>query len=316
MSKKKRKKNKKNIYQKFTSLFITLFVIGAILWGGLYAVNRVIGEDNIDNNEGAENQVLSKKKEEINALVCGTNQNLTDTMIYVNYDVKNGKVAMMSIPRDTYITNEYCIGHKLNSLYRGKNVQPFINQIEELIGVDIDYYLIFDSKMLHEIVDAVGGVEVDVPIRMKYDDPTQNLHIDLKPGVQVLNGKQAEQFVRYRKGNDGSGYAMGDLQRTEVQQQFIKNFISTVLSTKNLTKIPDLINIALDNTDTNITAREALKYSTDVIKVDTSNITSCTAPGEAKYINGVSYFVLDEAKTKTLVENKLVEQIETTTDSN
>lgn len=315
MSKKKRKKNKKNIYQKFTSLFITLFIIGAILWGGLFAVNRVIGEDDIDN-KGAGNQISSKKKEEINALVCGTNQDLTDTMIYVNYDVKNGKVAMMSIPRDTYITNEYCNGHKLNSLYRGKNVQPFINQIEELIGVDIDYYLIFDSKMLHEIVDAVGGVEVDVPIRMKYDDPTQNLHIDLKPGVQVLNGKQAEQFVRYRKGNDGSGYAMGDLQRTEVQQQFIKNFISTVLSTKNLTKIPDLINIALDNTDTNITAREALKYSTDVIKVDTSNITSCTAPGEAKYINGVSYFVLDEAKTKTLVENKLVEQIETTTDSN
>ena len=315
MSKKKRKKNKKNIYQKFTSLFITLFIIGAILWGGLFAVNRVIGEDDIDN-KGAGNQISSKKKEEINALVCGTNQDLTDTMIYVNYDVKNGKVAMMSIPRDTYITNEYCNGHKLNSLYRGKNVQPFINQIEELIGVDIDYYLIFDSKMLHEIVDAVGGVEVDVPIRMKYDDPTQNLHIDLKPGVQVLNGKQAEQFVRYRKGNDGSGYAMGDLQRTEVQQQFIKNFISTVLSTKNLTKIPDLINIALDNTDTNITAREALKYSTDVIKVDTSNIASCTAPGEAKYINGVSYFVLDEAKTKTLVENKLVEQIETTTDSN
>lgn len=315
MSKKKRKKNKKNIYQKFTSLFITLFIIGAILWGGLFAVNRVIGEDDIDN-KSAGNQISSKKKEEINALVCGTNQDLTDTMIYVNYDVKNGKVAMMSIPRDTYITNEYCNGHKLNSLYRGKNVQPFISQIEELIGVDIDYYLIFDSKMLHEIVDAVGGVEVDVPIRMKYDDPTQNLHIDLKPGVQVLNGKQAEQFVRYRKGNDGSGYAMGDLQRTEVQQQFIKNFIATVLSTKNLTKIPDLINIALDNTDTNITAREALKYSTDVIKVDTSNITSCTAPGEAKYINGVSYFVLDEAKTKTLVENKLVEQIETTTDSN
>ena len=157
MSKKKRKKNKKNIYQKFTSLFITLFIIGAILWGGLYAVNRVIGEDDIDS-KGAGNQISSKKKEEINALVCGTNQDLTDTMIYVNYDVKNGKVAMMSIPRDTYITNEYCNGHKLNSLYRGKNVQPFINQIEELIGVDIDYYLIFDSKMLHEIVDAVGGV--------------------------------------------------------------------------------------------------------------------------------------------------------------
>ena len=315
----KKNKIKKNIYQKLTKIFVIVFIVSALMWIGVYSINRVIGEDSTalagGNNEKSS---LTKKKNEINALVSGTNQNLTDTMIYVNYNVETGKVAMMSIPRDTYITNEYCVGHKLNALYRGKNTQAFIEQIEDLIGVNIDYYLIFDSKMLIEIVDKVGGVEVDVPMRMKYDDPTQNLHIDLKKGTQVLNGKQAEQFVRYRKGNDGSGYARGDIQRTEVQQQFIKNFISTVLSTKNLTKIPDLINIALDNTDTNITAREALKYSTDVAKIDTSNISSCTAPGEAKYINNISYFVMDKEKTKELVKNKLVDNSseETTTQSN
>lgn len=316
---KKNKKKKKNIYQKLTTFFIVIFAIGVVLWSSIYAVNRVIGEDSLATQAGSnDSKVSTKKKSEINALIVGTNQNLTDTMIYVNYNVETGKVAMMSIPRDTYITNEYCVGHKLNSLYRGKNTQAFVEQIEELIGVDIDYYLIFDSKMLIDIVDKVGGVEVDVPVRMKYDDPTQNLHIDLKKGTQVLNGKQAEQFVRYRKGNDGSGYARGDLQRTEVQQQFIKNFISTVLSAKNLTKIPDLINVALDNTDTNITAREALKYSTDVMKIDTSNISSCTAPGEAKYINNISYFVMDKEKTKELVKNKLVDNSseETTTQSN
>ena len=298
---KKNKKKKKNIYQKLTTFFIVIFAIGVVLWTSIYAVNRVIGEDSLATQAGSnDSKVSTKKKSEINALIVGTNQNLTDTMMYVNYNVETGKVAMMSIPRDTYITNEYCVGHKLNSLYRGKNTQAFVEQIEELIGVDIDYYLIFDSKMLIDIVDKVGGVEVDVPVRMKYDDPTQNLHIDLKKGTQVLNGKQAEQFVRYRKGNDGSGYARGDLQRTEVQQQFIKNFISTVLSAKNLTKIPDLINVALDNTDTNITAREALKYSTDVMKIDTSNISSCTAPGEAKYINNISYFVMDKEKTKEI----------------
>lgn len=316
---KKNKKKKKNIYQKLTTFFIVIFAIGVVLWTSIYAVNRVIGEDSLATQAGSnDSKVSTKKKSEINALIVGTNQNLTDTMMYVNYNVETGKVAMMSIPRDTYITNEYCVGHKLNSLYRGKNTQAFVEQIEELIGVDIDYYLIFDSKMLIGIVDKVGGVEVDVPVRMKYDDPTQNLHIDLKKGTQVLNGKQAEQFVRYRKGNDGSGYARGDLQRTEVQQQFIKNFISTVLSAKNLTKIPDLINVALDNTDTNITAREALKYSTDVMKIDTSNISSCTAPGEAKYINNISYFVMDKEKTKELVKNKLVDNSseETTTQSN
>lgn len=316
---KKNEKKKKNIYQKFTTFFIVIFAVGVVLWIGIYAVNRVIGEDSLATQVGSnDSKVSTKKKSEVNALVSGTNQNLTDTMIYVNYNVETGKVAMMSIPRDTYITNEYCVGHKLNSLYRGKNTQAFIEQIEDLIGVNIDYYLIFDSKMLIEIVDKIGGVEVDVPMRMKYDDPTQNLHIDLKKGNQILNGKQAEQFVRYRKGNDGSGYARGDIQRTEVQQQFIKKFISTVLSTKNLTKIPDLINIALDNTDTNITAREALKYSTDVAKIDTSNISSCTAPGEAKYINNISYFVMDKEKTKELVKNKLVDNSseETTTQSN
>lgn len=316
---KKNKKKKKNIYQKLTTFFIVIFAIGVVLWTSIYAVNRVIGEDSLATQAGSnDSKVSTKKKSEINALIVGTNQNLTDTMMYVNYNVETGKVAMMSIPRDTYITNEYCVGHKLNSLYRGKNTQAFVEQIEELIGVDIDYYLIFDSKMLIDIVDKVGGVEVDVPVRMKYDDPTQNLHIDLKKGTQVLNGKQAEQFVRYRKGNDGSGYARGDLQRTEVQQQFIKNFISTVLSAKNLTKIPDLINVALDNTDTNITAREALKYSTDVMKIDTSNISSCTAPGEAKYINNISYFVMDKEKTKELVKNKLVDNSseEMTTQSN
>lgn len=315
----KKNKIKKNIYQKLTKIFVIVFIVSALMWIGVYSINRVIGEDSTALTGGNnEKSSLTKKKNEINALVSGTNQNLTDTMIYVNYNVETGKVAMMSIPRDTYITNEYCVGHKLNALYRGKNTQAFIEQIEDLIGVNIDYYLIFDSKMLIEIVDKVGGVEVDVPMRMKYDDPTQNLHIDLKKGTQVLNGKQAEQFVRYRKGNDGSGYARGDIQRTEVQQQFIKNFISTVLSTKNLTKIPDLINIALDNTDTNITAREALKYSTDVAKIDTSNISSCTAPGEAKYINNISYFVMDKEKTKELVKNKLVDNSseETTTQSN
>lgn len=316
---KKNKKKKNNIYQKLTTFFIVIFAIGVVLWTSIYAVNRVIGEDSLATQAGSnDSKVSTKKKSEINALIVGTNQNLTDTMMYVNYNVETGKVAMMSIPRDTYITNEYCVGHKLNSLYRGKNTQAFVEQIEELIGVDIDYYLIFDSKMLIDIVDKVGGVEVDVPVRMKYDDPTQNLHIDLKKGTQVLDGKQAEQFVRYRKGNDGSGYARGDLQRTEVQQQFIKNFISTVLSAKNLTKIPDLINVALDNTDTNITAREVLKYSTDAMKIDTSNISSCTAPGEAKYINNISYFVMDKEKTKELVKNKLVDNSseETTTQSN
>ena len=108
---KKNKKKKKNIYQKLTTFFIVIFAIGIVLWTSIYAVNRVIGEDSLATQAGSnDSKVSTKKKSEINALIVGTNQNLTDTMMYVNYNVETGKVAMMSIPRDTYITNEYCEG--------------------------------------------------------------------------------------------------------------------------------------------------------------------------------------------------------------
>lgn len=307
------KKQKKSISSKFTKAFVILSVIGIIVWGGIYALNYYLGEETVVNSDGTVSTVNTPKKKIINALVCGTNQTLSDTMLFVRYNVETGKIAMMSIPRDTYVNNEYCIGHKLNAIYRGKNVVPLVKQIEELLSVDIDYYLIFDSSMLIDMVDAVGGVKVDVPMRMKYDDPTQNLHIDLKVGVQVLNGKQAEQFVRFRKGNDGSGYTMGDLERTKVQQTFIKTFISTVLSASNVAKIPNLINIALKNTDTNVTAREALRYSTDVVKINTENIVSYTAPGEAKYIDSLSYFILDKDEAKSIIEKEFNGEVTTDT---
>ena len=158
--------------------------------------------------------------------------------------------------------------------------------------------------MLISMVDAIGGVEVDVKMRMKYDDPTQNLHIDIKPGKQVLDGKNAEGYVRFRHNNDMTvGYPMGDLDRTEVQQEFIKAFINTVLQPSNLPKIPELINIAQQNTETNVTVREALKYVSDASKIDTSNIVSMTAPGTAQYIDGLSYFLLDTEKARELIES-------------
>lgn len=188
------------------------------------------------------------------------NEELTDTIIYLKYNVETGKIGMMSIPRDTSIVSNPTLSsvYKINYMYQSKGIMSLVNQVENMLDVNIDYYLVFDASMLKEMVDAIGGVEVDVPIRMKYDDGSQDLHIDLQPGKQVLNGEQAEGFVRFRHNNDMTvGYPMGDVQRTEVQQDFIKSFISQVLSAKNISKIPDLINIGLKNTETNITAREA-----------------------------------------------------------
>lgn len=313
----KKNKNKKNTVQKFKTLFMVLSIVGIIIWGAIYAVNYAIGDEGeVLSADGTKTQ-STKKKDVINALVCGINENLTDTMIYVKYDVNSGKIAMMSIPRDTYVINDYCIGHKLNAIYRGKNVVPLVEEIQELLDVKIDYYLIFDTEMVHELVDAVGGVEIEVPMRMKYDDPTQDLHIDLQKGLQVLNGKQAEMFVRFRHNNDMTvGYSMGDLDRTKVQQTFIKAFAKTALSASNITKYPELINIALEHTDTNVTVREALKYATDATKIDVENIVSLTAPGEAKYIDNLSYFLLDEEEARKIIKEDFSTVEEENTNTN
>lgn len=302
----KEKKNSKNAVQKVTTIFVVLSIISIIIFSILYFVNYKIDGMQIGKTDGNDS-VKFEKKDIISALVCGVNDNLSDTIIYIRYNVKTGKIAMMSIPRDTYVVNDYCIGNKINSIYRGKNVEPLIEEIEEMLNVKIDYYLFFEADMLRDMVDTIGGVEIDVAMRMKYDDPTQDLHIDLYPGLQVLNGEKAEQYVRFRSNNDYTvGYEMGDVDRTKVQQEFIKKFIKTALSANNLLKADQLVNIAGKNTNTNITVREALKYVSDLPNIDFENIYSTTLPSTPKYINGLSYVIaLEEEARKEIKDNFL-----------
>ena len=310
----KKVKSKKNYIQIITIILVIVSIICMALWGIIYAVNyAIIGEDEkLDENGNIITVSSSSKKKVINALICGKNEELTDTIIYLKYNVETGKIGMMSIPRDTSIVSNPTLSsvYKINYMYQSKGIMSLVNQVENMLDVNIDYYLVFDASMLKEMIDAIGGVEVDVPIRMKYDDGSQDLHIDLQPGKQVLNGKQAEGFVRFRHNNDMTvGYPMGDVQRTEVQQDFIKSFISQVLSAKNISKIPDLINIGLKNTETNITAREATKYITDASKIDISGMYSCTAPGDLKDVgdkssNWMSFYILNKSEAKNIIKTK------------
>lgn len=310
----KKVKTKKNYIQIITIILVIVSIICMALWGIIYAVNyAIIGEDEkLDENGNIITVSSSSKKKVINALICGKNEELTDTIIYLKYNVETGKIGMMSIPRDTSIVSNPTLSsvYKINYMYQSKGIMSLVNQVENMLDINIDYYLVFDASMLKEMIDAIGGVEVDVPIRMKYDDGSQDLHIDLQPGKQVLNGKQAEGFVRFRHNNDMTvGYPMGDVQRTEVQQDFIKSFISQVLSAKNISKIPDLINIGLKNTETNITAREATKYITDASKIDISGMYSCTAPGDLKDVgdkssNWMSFYILNKSEAKNIIKTK------------
>lgn len=246
-------------------------------------------------------------EDNVTCLFMGVNGALTDFIMLGQYNPNTRQVNLMSIPRDTKV--EGTVDGKINSAYAGVDPMRTVNKVEEITGVDIDYYVLFKTKLLRDLVDAIGGVTVDVPINMNYDDPAQNLYIHLKKGTQKLTGKQAEQFCRFRKNNDGTGYPNGDVDRVKAQQVFIKAMISRCLEPQNLLKIGDLINIVLENTKTNVTLEVASQYIDDAIAFKPDRVRTETLPGKGGYAsNGLSYFFMDEEEAKVLIQEMFLKE--------
>ena len=292
-------------------VIVIILVIAVIALAGTYffinwqkdVQDKESGDKNI-----IERLVVPEKKEEpvVTCLFLGVNGNLTDFIMLGQYNPNTREIALLSIPRDTNVGNNSVDG-KINSAYSSRGMDKLKKQVTEITGIEIDYHVLFKTKILRQVVDKIGGVTVDVPINMNYDDPYQNLYIHLKKGTQKLTGSQAEQFCRFRKSNDGSGYPGGDVERTKAQQKFIKAFISELLKVDNVSKIPDLINIVLEGTKTNVTLNVAKEYIDDVIALKTDRITTNTLPGSARMGKSplgymTSYYYYDAEKTKTMVD--------------
>jgi len=208
-----------------------------------------------------------------------------DTIIIASISEKNKKIQLFNIPRDIYIDYSDGILEKVKekspALYNAKGFQKInaahtvgarieykkgtgrfgnsnfdflADLIEEIFGITVHDYAYVNTKGFREIVDMFGGVDIYVPIRMKYDDPVQNLHIDLEKGMQHLNGEQAEGFVRFRQGYDENGVfkTYSDQFRKENQNEFLKAFFKQHVTLKNLGKVDDLIKLLNKNVLTSI----------------------------------------------------------------
>lgn len=241
---------------------------------------------------------------------------LTDTIMLAGYNPKTQKAFIVSIPRDTFIgENESSAkaSEKLNAQYK-KSAENSVKEVEELVGIDIDNYVVVKTSMLVDIIDTIGGVRFDVPIDMDYDDPTQDLHIHLKSGMQVIDGDKAEQLLRFRHNNDGSSYSYkygdNDFGRMRTQREFIKATASQLLNIKNVTKIKNLINDVSNNLETDMKTKEMLTYIPNLISFNTSNLVMEQITGSSKSLNGISFFLAsDDVKeqVKILVDNMMEE---------
>ncbi len=198
---------------------------------------------------------------------------LADAIMLVSFDIPSGAIAVMQIPRDTYIEIDG-EGRKINSLLLDRGVYGIRDILETTLCVNIDYTALIDLDSLELIVDSVGGVEIDVPFDMKYSDPYQDLYIDIKAGLQVLDGKNAVDFIRYR-----AEYADGDLGRIDAQKQFMSSLFRKVINELSLSQVLSVARGILPMLETDLIIDDAAYFAGKFFSEKERSLTMLTAPG-------------------------------------
>lgn len=229
----------------------------------------------------------------------------TDTIMVGRLDTKNGSVNIVSIPRDTYVNVRTKI-KKINSIYpyavtRGENGTKNLRRgIEKIVGFPIDSYAFVDIKAAEKIVDVIGGVDFDVPVDMKYDDPEQDLHIDIKKGQQHLDGENFVKVMRFR-----STYVEGDLQRISVQHDLLSALCSQLLKAGNIKNIDDLLDIYDKYVETNLTKNNLYFYLQQFLLLDEDEISFLTMPNTPATVDELSYVFINEKEWVQMINEKL-----------
>ncbi|WP_229711436.1 LCP family protein [Pectinatus frisingensis] len=213
----------------------------------------------------------------------------SDTLMVFTVDEKKDDVSVLSIPRDTRVKIDGHNYDKINHAYAYGGHQLTQKAVEDLLNVPMNYYVLINIQSFAKIIDAIGGVDIDVEKRMYYDDPWDDnggLHIDLYPGMQHMDGKKAIEYVRFRDGE-------GDIGRIARQQHFIKAVLAKVLTPAVLPKIPEIIKEVSSTVKTNLSFTDMLKFARLLPGMKDGGVTSSMLPGKPAYIDDVSYWLPD-----------------------
>ena len=341
---KNNKNNNQNIKQKpkkkmkmWKKIFLVILLI-LLIAGGVFAYRvyknggglsgmlaTVVGHDEETRKQLGELQVL--------LMGVSTDQEgvaLTDTIIVASYNPNTQKAVLLSIPRDSFTgknTKRAVASDKINAIYNvTRDPMETVEAVNELTGLDLQYYAIVQTEALIELVDAIGPIEYYVPTNMNYDDTSQDLHIHFEEGLQEIDGQEAEELLRFRKNNDGtsfpSEYGDNDIGRMRNQREFITAVVEQTVKLENITKLGSILDIASRNLITNLDFDVLKDYLPYAVEFNTENLQTASLPGsvpDLSQTNNVSIFVVDEEETEQLVKElfypeELVE--EGTTDGN
>ena len=295
------KKKSKSLCAKITIFSLIVTAISLSIWTLLYRVNNINGSVSAISFLEEEDYSTIPKKENISVLFAGVDKDglRTDSIIYAKYDTVNNQLYMMSIPRDTY-TNNPLATYKINSIYYGgKYTQEFVEEVENMLDVTIDYYAIINLNTLPSVIQEIGGITITLDEEIwKLNKKTGEWYFVFPKGKQTLNAKQVETLVRNRD------YADGDISRGKMQRKIISALLENLISPKNILKLPKIANVILENTNTNLTLREAMLYVSEIREINIKDIISVGMPIEdiAYVVNGTSCVLVDKEAAKRIID--------------
>lgn len=224
----------------------------------------------------------------------------SDTIVLLNIDPKTHSVNAISVPRDSkvYLAGDYGI-QKINAAHALGGVQLTKRTVEEVLGVKVDRYIVVSDDAVQKLVEALGGVPIYVEKNMSYDDYSGHLHVHLRKGINVLDGKNAVGYLRFRHD------FLGDIGRTQRQQWFLRGLLEKIQSPQAIPKIPEMINIANTYVKTDLSLYEMSQYAAMAKSFDIGRIEVATLPGAPNKRGSTSYWILDPEKTQEVV-NRLI----------
>lgn len=288
-SKKRRLKWKKNRRRLSPMIYFTLLLIILIVFLNYFGIFPF------------SSNILSYNR--INMIIVGCdeieNQGRADTIVLLSISPKTKNVLILSIPRDTRVEIPGRGMDKINHAYAFGGKGLISKTVSSFLDIPINFYVIVDFIRFVNIIDELGGVEINIEKEMHYIDKAGGLNIDLYPGKQILDGEKALQYIRFRHDN------LGDLGRIKRQQKLVEALINKMMNLDSVTKIPQILEGLKTYLETDIKLQDAVALANLFKRVSQDKFIIETVQGNPVYINGISYLEPDtievQKKVKSLI---------------
>ena len=279
---------------------ILIFVLAALA-GVFFAQSSLL-----DRNKETPKDELLTAKDKATIMIMGVDERSddvgrSDTLMVATIDPQKNEASLLSIPRDTRVAIPKNGYDKINAAYAYGGEKLTQRTVEDFLGIRMDHYVIINTHAFQKIIDAIGGIDIDVEKRMYYEDPWDDdggLVIDLRPGRQHMDGKTAVTYVRYRDEE-------GDIGRVKRQQKFMRACVDAVTTPAILPRLPGIISSVIDSVKTDLSVRQMLEFIGTLKQAQAKGLRTDMVPGRPLYIEGISYWIPDMEQLRRNMVNTL-----------